>query len=837
MKARSPIRMIASALLAAAALCAQPLERPVGLVLSAGGGRLLRAGTELPLSAADGDVLYSGDALISLDKPATALFCPESVSVRLDPNSHLEAGAARLKLVSGRLAEKTPVPVCLLPELERVPAASRHHYGESFTRALKIKEGAPPPKLDLERLPPDKRAAFQAELARIDSLIAANENDQAARVARAALLEQYGFDEEALEQYRLIAQDWPGATWIGSRIFVHAKKAGRAAPPSVVSPPEGAVYAVLVGISMYQQLPRQQWLRYAREDAELFELYLKSPRGGMLPSSNLLTLTDEKATTAAIRNAFETSLKARAGKNDTVILFIAAHGVVETSGRRAAYIITYDSDPEDLASTALPMADVQALIREDLSRVGHVLVYVDVCRAGNIGAMRGANTVNRAVEEIAEAEGDLFVFLASGPKELSYEGPQYGGGHGAFTYFLLDGLNGAADANRDQTVGVGELIEHVREKVIQATNNRQHPRDLGSMDHTVTVSELRREGVVILSSASLPATESQTRGAGPAPPPAPAEEQATAALDEAIRAGRLLPDQPQSAFAALRALQRQLNPEQFLLAQNRLRVALENKGQEVLLRYLAGERRPQTRADFLSGAAYFESARLLTPESLFLEGRASFCQGRALLFDRQYERAIELLERAARLDPAGAYSYNGLGIAYLERADYANALLAFRDAARTAPNWAYPLHNMALAHAQRGDYASAIRSYRRAIALATTSASSISASTAAGRRKPNTATRSRSSPKAASLTTRSATSTPPTGAATKPKSFTASPSKNRRASPPRATISPSCWRRRRIAPPKRTSCGAKSWRRTRRCWLRASASPAASLPSDTPKRR
>ena len=55
------------------------------------------------------------------------------------------------------------------------------------------------------------------------------------------------------------------------------------------------------------------------------------------------------ATTAAIRNAFETFLKGRAGKKDTVMLFLAGHGTVEAAGNKGAYIVTYDSDPQDLA--------------------------------------------------------------------------------------------------------------------------------------------------------------------------------------------------------------------------------------------------------------------------------------------------------------------------------------------------------------------------------------------------------------------------------------------------------------------------------------------------------
>src|SRR5262249_36090069 len=149
-------------------------------------------------------------------------------------------------------------------------------------------------------------------------------------------------------------------------------------------------------ISTYQQLPVKQWLQHAHQDALVFNEYLRSPRGGSLPASDVVLLTNETATTAAIKNAFETFLKARAGPNDTVIVFIGAHGVIEPTQHGGAYIVTYDSDPEDLATTALPMADVQNLIREDLSHVGHVLAYVDVCRAGTIGAIKGSNRINNA---------------------------------------------------------------------------------------------------------------------------------------------------------------------------------------------------------------------------------------------------------------------------------------------------------------------------------------------------------------------------------------------------------------------------------------------------------
>ena len=48
----------------------------------------------------------------------------------------------------------------------------------------------------------------------------------------------------------------------------------------------------------------------------------------------MLLLTDEKATTAAVRNGFQDFLKRRAGKNDTVVILIAGHGTVEVPAAR-----------------------------------------------------------------------------------------------------------------------------------------------------------------------------------------------------------------------------------------------------------------------------------------------------------------------------------------------------------------------------------------------------------------------------------------------------------------------------------------------------------------------
>jgi len=444
---------------------------------------------------------------------------------------------------------------------------------------------------------------------------------------------------------------------------------------------------------------------------------VRSGRGGGVPQDQMLLLTDKLATTAAIRNGFQTFLKNRAGKKDTVFIFLAGHGTVDSRG---AYILTHDSDPQDLSSTAIPMAEIQALVAAELGQVGRVVLLADVCRAATIGSLKTASLSN-AVAALGEASGEMLGLMAARPKEVSREGPEYGGGHGAFTYAALKGLQGMADKDDDRFVSAGELIDYVVDNVRKLTQDKQHARDFGNMENATKLADLSKPGIEL---AHYPVMYDSRRG-GPvflaqAQQAAPLSQQAQQDVDAfqaAIRARRLLPDEQGSPWPILDRLRTQLTPQQMFLQENYLRVALEDQAQQVLLRYLAGDQSPQTKLEFDSGSKYMEAAMRLTPESLYLEGRDSFFKGRALLFDKRFTNAQDFLEQSVRIDPGEAYGYNALGIAYLEQADFAKAIPAFRDAVKRAPNWSYPLHNLALAYQEAGDYQATIRSYQLAMKI------------------------------------------------------------------------------------------------------------------------
>lgn len=264
-----------------------------------------------------------------------------------------------------------------------------------------------------------------------------------------------------------------------------------AALPLTAAVGGGKTYALVIGISKYQKLPSDLWLQYPDADAKTLSQHFASPRGGSIPADQMLLLTNEQATTSAVREGLKTFLRTRPGSDDTVFILIAGHGTVDNTG---AYILTYDSDPQNLAGTALPMAELHSDVEQALTKVGHVVLLADICRAATIAGQK-TTTLGNSVAEIGEAPGEMLGLMAARPKELSLEGPDYGGGHGAFTWAVLRGLEGAADTDKDGFVSAGELIDFVTTDVPKLTRDKQHPRDFGNMENSTKLADLSRPGI------------------------------------------------------------------------------------------------------------------------------------------------------------------------------------------------------------------------------------------------------------------------------------------------------------------------------------------------------
>jgi tetratricopeptide (TPR) repeat protein len=493
--------------------------------------------------------------------------------------------------------------------------------------------------------------------------------------------------------------------------------------------PQGSTYALLVGISQYKLLAPKDWLGYADADATAFAEFLASPRGGGLKSEERMkVLTNAEATRDAVRNYVRLYLGRARENHGTFLLVLGAHGFLdEKTGE--AHIMTHESDPQDLSTSGLPMDELEDALGAGLAGLGRMVIFVDVCHAAEIGSIKSKkNGINRAVQQaMSQVPGKVFSFVSSRETESSFEGKNWGGGHGAFTYFILRGLNGDAAKNNDGVVSAKELLDYVQTMVKETTRDEQHPKELTvTVENTATLATGSKaqfaqpfEQFRALTEQDVARGRTRKRGLPEIPQSFPGPQPSIDEFETAIRSGTILPGEPGSAYDMLNARFPQGSRE-YRFRETELRVALENRGQQVVLHYLQGDQVEQKRESFQLAARYFRAALLLARDSPSVEARQLFCQGRDAIFAKNYDDAIRLLDRAARIDPKGAYSFNALGIAYLEQGKFPLAVGAFHDAIRRAPYWIYPRHNLALALAEQGQYDPAIRAYRDALKLGPT---------------------------------------------------------------------------------------------------------------------
>jgi len=255
------------------------------------------------------------------------------------------------------------------------------------------------------------------------------------------------------------------------------------------------LWAVIIGISDYKdtQIPS---LRYANKDAKAFYNWVISPSGGKYAPSRVKLLLNREATTKNIKTALFEWLK-QALEEDTITFFFAGHGSPESpDSSNNLYLLPYDTEYNSIATSAFPMWDIETALKRFI-KAKKVVVIADACHSGGVGqsfdiARRSnrsikVNPINSGLQNLSQIGDGVCVISASDDKQFSQEGKQWGGGHGVFTYYLLNGLKGEADYNKDSRVSLGELIPFLSQQVRRATRNAQSPTVAGKFDPALSI--------------------------------------------------------------------------------------------------------------------------------------------------------------------------------------------------------------------------------------------------------------------------------------------------------------------------------------------------------------
>lgn len=221
------------------------------------------------------------------------------------------------------------------------------------------------------------------------------------------------------------------------------------------------IYVVAVGVSDYKNIDD---LRLPEQDAkDVAELYKTKTK-------NVILITGRYATKERILQSLRDQFS-RADKDDMVVLFFSGHGY-------PGGICPYDMTTRQ--SSGVTYQEIRGILKQ--SRAQYKMIFADACFSGGI---RGGNNAASANDK----DSDVLLFLSSRSGETSIESPFMV--NGCFTSFLLRGLRGGADVDRNRRITAKELFSFVYSGVVEKSNGQQHPVMWGRFNDGMVMMDWR----------------------------------------------------------------------------------------------------------------------------------------------------------------------------------------------------------------------------------------------------------------------------------------------------------------------------------------------------------
>jgi hypothetical protein len=224
-------------------------------------------------------------------------------------------------------------------------------------------------------------------------------------------------------------------------------------------------YLVSIGVGAYRDsklAPR----RYAATDAETVAAYFQSLGG--VPPSNIRLLQNQTALRADIHEALFGWLPLHAAQDAIVIVYFSGQALVTPTGD--ILLTLYDGSAADSARL-YPLTDLESAFAR--LKAKQVIFLFD----GMVSRLRGDAKGKTASPRWELGGGHTLALIGGEDWTKGLEDNQHR--HGLFTYYLLKGLRGEADTNRNGTVTFRELAGYVRQKVAWAAktqfNQEQRP--------------------------------------------------------------------------------------------------------------------------------------------------------------------------------------------------------------------------------------------------------------------------------------------------------------------------------------------------------------------------
>ena len=148
------------------------------------------------------------------------------------------------------------------------------------------------------------------------------------------------------------------------------------------------------------------------------------------------------------------------GKSDIVVYF-SGHGIASQKDNLTG-ILPFDVDPNYAIGLSM------SKLYQDLASMGarSITVYLDACFTGQTREKNMLIADARPIIIVPKLDAipsNMTVLSAASSSQIS--GALKEKEHGLFTYYVLKGLGGEADSNKDNNINVTELNEYVSMQV------------------------------------------------------------------------------------------------------------------------------------------------------------------------------------------------------------------------------------------------------------------------------------------------------------------------------------------------------------------------------------
>lgn len=240
--------------------------------------------------------------------------------------------------------------------------------------------------------------------------------------------------------------------------------------------------AIIIGIQNYKRLGKAD---FANQDAQIFYEYAHRALG--IPSERIKVLTDSDADQAAFLKTFRNWLPLYVNKDKTdVFVFYSGHGLPSQDGK-SIYLLPYGVDQDLLDETAIDQRKINEAIQ--ITKPKSVTMFIDSCYSG---VSKNGETLLASAKPVVLKNlniaypPEFTIMTASSSNQISSSSPHLQ--HGIFSFYLMKGMEGNADIDKDGNITFGEMQKYLMDNVprlAMTLNRKQDPQFIGDANRVL----------------------------------------------------------------------------------------------------------------------------------------------------------------------------------------------------------------------------------------------------------------------------------------------------------------------------------------------------------------